>query len=172
MIFIAMSLDGYIAGPDGDISFLAKFENPGEDYGYSSFMESIDTVFLGRKTYDKILSIGFQYPDGLIDIYVITHSARPRIGNISFYTGSPNDLVNWLKTREGKNIFCDGGSEIVNELLRHNLIDELIISVIPTFLGDGIRLFQNGRPETNLRLVGTKEFDSGLVQLHYVRVAD
>jgi dihydrofolate reductase len=72
-----------------------------------------------------------------------------------------------LKRINGKNIFCDGGAEIVNELLKHNLIDEFIVSVIPVILGAGIRLFKDGKPEQKLQLVSSKSFDTGLVQFHY-----
>jgi dihydrofolate reductase len=73
-----------------------------------------------------------------------------------------------LKATEGKNIFCDGGSEIVNQLLKDKLLDEIILSVIPILLGDGVRLFKDFRPEQRVELQSTKHFDTGLVQLHYL----
>lgn len=79
-------------------------------------------------------------------------------------------LIQDLKSKEGKNIYCDGGAEIVNELLKNKLIDELIISIIPVLLGDGTKLFKDGRPELTLELVSTKSFEKGLTQLHYKRI--
>ncbi len=99
--------------------------------------------------------------------YIITRTERPQQGNTRFYTGDLKELVTTLKSQGGKNIFCDGGAEIVNELLKDRLFDELIISIIPVLLGDGMRLFRNGVPMQDLILVSSKSFDSGLVQLHY-----
>lgn len=79
-------------------------------------------------------------------------------------------VIQRFKIENGKNIFCDGGAEIVNEFLKNKLIDEFIISIIPVFLGAGIRLFKNGRPEQKLKLVKTQSFETGLVQLHYAAV--
>ncbi|MCW3121519.1 MAG: bifunctional deaminase-reductase domain protein [Flavipsychrobacter sp.] len=73
VLYIAMSLDGYIAAPNDDISFLTAMEKKGEDYGYAEFIKTLDTVILGRRTYDKIAAIGFSYP-GSVKIYVITHT--------------------------------------------------------------------------------------------------
>jgi dihydrofolate reductase len=166
-LYIAMSLDGYIASPDESLNFLSIVEKPGEDYGYNDFIESVDAVILGRKTYDKVMSMGVKFPHIYKDTYIITRSTRPDIGNIKFYSGGIKDLVVSLKRESGKHIFIDGGAEIVNELLKDNLIDEFIISVIPILLGDGIALFKDGRPEQRLKFVSSKAFDTGLVQLHY-----
>jgi dihydrofolate reductase len=167
--YIAMSLDGYIAKTDGDISFLSKVEKKGEDYGYSDFIKTIDTIIVGRKTYEKTLSLGFEYP-GDKNIFVITRNVKPSHGRINYYSGSLSKLVSELRNKNGKNIFCDGGSEIINELLHDNLIDEFIISIIPLILGDGISLFKNGNPQLNLKLINCEKFDKDLVQLHYTRI--
>lgn len=171
VIYIATSLDGYIAKPNDDLSFLKVVEKEGEDYGYAKFAATIDTIIIGRRTYDWVLrEIGPSYYDnGERDVYVITRTEKPGIGRTIFYTGDLTELVHELKSGEGKNIYCDGGAEIINELLQHDLIDEIIISVIPILVGDGIRLFKDGRPEQQLELVGTKTFDTGLTQLHYKR---
>jgi dihydrofolate reductase len=167
ILFIAASLDGYIAKPSDDLSFLSMVEREGEDYGYAAFMETVDTVILGRKTYDWIMS---QVPDFLhtnLPTYVITRTPKPAIGKTTFYTGNLKDLVLQLKCEKGKNIFIDGGAEVINELMKDNLIDEYIISIIPILLGSGIRLFQDGIQEAKLKLISSKSFESGLVQLHY-----
>ena len=78
-------------------------------------------------------------------------------------------MVQQLKSESGKNIYCDGGAEVINELLKNDLIDEFIISVVPVLLGNGTRLFKDGRPEQLLELVNSKTFDTGLTQLHYKR---
>ncbi|GAB4033070.1 dihydrofolate reductase family protein [Spirosoma jeollabukense] len=169
ILYIAMSLDGYIAAPDDDLGFLSIVEQEGQDYGYSTFIETIDAVIVGRKTYDKVLAMGYDFPHSDKDTYIVTRTKRPSIGNLTFYTGSLPDLVANLKTAGGKNIFVDGGAETVHELLKDDLIDELYISIIPILLGDGIPLFRKGRPERKLKLITATSFDKGLAQLHYVR---
>ncbi|MCH5596760.1 dihydrofolate reductase family protein [Niabella ginsengisoli] len=170
-LFIATSLDGYIAKPNDDLSFLKLVEKEGEDYGYTKFTNTIDSVIIGRRTYDYVLKeIGpSHYDNGQRDVYVITRTERPQVGRTIFYTGNITELVKRLKSEKGKNIYCDGGAEVINELLKHDLIDELIISVIPVLLGNGTRLFKDGRPEQVLELIQVKTFDTGLTQLHYKR---
>jgi dihydrofolate reductase len=168
-LFIAMSLDGYIAKPNDDLSFLKIVEKEGEDYGYADFTDKIDTLIVGRKTYDYVLKeIGSShYDNGQRDVYVITRTERPKVGKTTFYTGSLKELVKQLKSENGKNIYCDGGAEVINELLKDDLIDEFIISVIPVLLGNGTRLFKDGRPEQMLKFITAKTFETGLTQLHY-----
>ncbi|KNB62604.1 dihydrofolate reductase family protein [Chryseobacterium sp. Hurlbut01] len=170
-LFIAMSLDGYIAKPNDDLSFLKLVEKAGEDYGYAEFTSKIDTIIIGRKTYDYVLNeIGAShYDNGQRDIYVITRTERPQVGRTTFYTGNITELIKQLKSENGKNIYCDGGAEVINELLKNNLLDEFIISVIPVFLGNGTRLFKDGRPEQILEFITVKTFETGLAQLHYKR---
>ncbi|GAB3659907.1 dihydrofolate reductase family protein [Echinicola sediminis] len=166
-----MSLDGYIAKPNDDLSFLKLVEKEGEDYGYAEFTSQIDTLIIGRRTYDYVLKeIGpSHYDNGKRDVYVITRTERKQKGRTVFYTGSISELVKRLKSETGKNIYCDGGAEVINELLRHELIDEFVISVIPILLGNGTRLFKDGRPEQLLEFVTAKPFETGLVQLYYKR---
>lgn len=170
-LFIATSLDGYIAKPNNDLSFLKIVEKEGEDYGYTEFTANIDTLIIGRKTYDYVLKeIGSaHYDNGQPNVYVITRTERPKVGNTTFYSGKLTELVQRLKSEKGKNIYCDGGAEIINELLGHDLIDEFIISIIPILLGNGARLFKDNRPEQQLELVGVKTYETGLTQLHYRR---
>lgn len=169
ILYIAMSLDGYIAKPNDDLSFLSVVEKEGEDYGHADFVSTIDTVIMGRKTYDWVTK-QVDFPHAEKNAFILTRTARPRIGNTVFYTGALSDLVRKLKVEEGQNIFCDGGAEVVNELLMNDLIDEFIISVIPVLVGNGIKLFKDGRPEQKLKLVSVKSFDTGLTQLHFKRV--
>lgn len=170
-LFIATSLDGYIAKPNDDLSFLNIVKKEGEDYGYAKFTAGIDTIIIGRKTYDYVLKqVGpSHYDNGTRDVYVMTRTPRPAAGRTIFYTGSLAELVRQLKARDGKDIYCDGGAEVIHELLQHDLVDECIISVVPVLVGDGIRLFKDGRPEQQLELVSTTPFDTGLIQLHYKR---
>ena len=167
-----MSLDGFIAQPNDDLDFLSLVEKEGEDYGYANFIETVDAVIVGRKTYDKVLSMGFEFPHTDKDAYIITRTSRPDLSTVKLYSGSLEELIAKLKSKSGKNIFVDGGAEIVNQLLEKNLIDEFFISIIPILLGAGVALFQQGRPETRLQLISSKQFDTGLVQLHYIQTKD
>jgi len=166
-IYIALSLDGYIARPDGDLDWLSSVQIEGEDYGYADFIATIDAVIVGRKSYDKVLSMGVEFPHLDKECYVLTRSERADEGNLRFYNGDLGALVKRLKSTDGKNIFCDGGAEVIHQLLQLDVVDDFLLSIIPIFLGDGIRLFKNGRPELPLELVQTQSFASGLVQLHY-----
>lgn len=169
ILYIATSLDGYIAKPNDDLSFLSIVQQDGEDYGYADFVKSVDTVILGRKTYDWVMTQVPEFPHADKNSFIITRTARPSIGKTNFYTDNLKDLILRLKNEQGKNIFIDGGAEIVNELLKQNLIDEFIISIIPILVGSGTKLFKDKRPEQKLELISTKQFDKGLTQLHYKR---
>ena len=128
ILYIACSLDGYIAKPNDDLSFLDRVHKEGEDYGYYEFISSVDTVILGRKTYDWVMTQVETFPHVDKETYVITRTNREKEGNIIFYSGDLKELVEKLKGTNGQNIFCDGGAEIVNELLKEKLFDEFIIS--------------------------------------------
>lgn len=169
ILYIAASIDGYIAAPGDDLSFLSAVQMEGEDYGYSAFISTVDAVILGRRTYDKVLSFGIPFPHADKDTYIITRTSRPAEGNVKFYTGDLAALVAGLKSQPGKNIFVDGGAQVVHEMLRQDLIDEMVISLIPVLLGDGIQLFSPGRPQQEWRLVESRSFEKGLVQVKYSR---
>lgn len=169
ILYIAMSLDGYIATSDDGLEFLNLVQQEGEDYGYNDFVNSIDTVIIGRRTYDKIVSLGVPYPLSDKTTYVVTHQKNLHNGHAIFYNGDLQSLVNALKSEKGKNIYCDGGAKLVEELLKDDLIDEFYISIIPVLLGNGIKLFRPIDRETKLRLISSRSFEKGLVQLHYVK---
>ncbi len=166
VLYIAMSLDGYLAGPDDDISFLSLANIPGEDFGYASLLAGIDTVIWGRRTFDKVLSFGDGVPHEGKKVYVISRSKTGNAGHAVF-ENDLSALINRLKQEEGKDIYCDGGGQIVSELLKARLIDKVIISIIPHLLGKGIRLFGDDLPETGLVFLRSVSFPSGLVQLWY-----
>lgn len=169
ILYIACSLDGYIAAPNDNLSFLSIVEDGTQDYGYNNFIKTIDTVIMGRKTYSWVMKQVPEFPHQDIETYIITRTPKEKIGLINFYTDNIVQLIRELKSKSGKNIFIDGGAEIVNELLNHHLIDEYIISVIPILLGGGTRLFKDGRPQQQLKLIQSLSFPKGLVQLHYIK---
>lgn len=171
VLYISMSIDGFLATKDDDLSWLSIVEKEGEDYGYQEFYNAVDTYIVGKTTYDTILNLtGGTLPQAKnLDCYVITRQNLENKENITFYNGDIEHLIQHLKSEEGKNIVCDGGGQIVKLLMEKNLIDEYIISVVPIFLGEGKRLFVGGIDTVNLKALPSKYFETGLVQLHYTR---
>ncbi|MCU0387825.1 MAG: dihydrofolate reductase family protein [Chitinophagaceae bacterium] len=167
ILYIAMSVDGFIAGPQDDLSFLNVVAKEGEDYGYNGFTAMVDTVIMGRKTYDWVMKQVPEFPHADKQTFILTRTEKPSEGNVQFYAGSLTELMATLRNQTGKNIFVDGGADVVNSLLQINQIDEMIISIIPSLVGDGTPLFKPGRSFKNLKLTESKAFESGLVQLHY-----
>lgn len=171
ILFVATSLDGYIASTDGDVNWLSVAEKENEDYGYTDFIKNVDTVIMGRKTYEKVLSFGIEFPHKNRDVFILTRQNPDPKEGIQYYNGDLGQLVCDLKARDGKNIYVDGGSEIIDEMMKSNLVDEFVITVVPILLGKGMPLFRDNRPEMQIRHISTKTFDTGVVQTHYKRVA-
>jgi len=166
-----MSLDGFIATENDDLSWLNAVQKDGEDYGYHDFSCTVDTYIIGRKTYDVVKQLlDGKFPQSeQFDCYVITRKEREPENGVTFYNGNITELISGIRSKEGKDIYCDGGGEIVNLLMKKDLIDEYIVSVIPIILGNGKRLFLGDTPTIKLAAQPSKQFDSGLVQLRYIR---
>ncbi len=166
-----MSVDGFLATKDDDLSWLSIAAKEGEDYGYAAFNEGCDTYIVGRKTYDVVRKLtGGNFPAAeQHKCYVITRQEREDENGVSFFTGDVAQLVSQLKAEEGKDIYCDGGGQIVKLLMDQNLIDEYIISVMPIVLGDGKRLFLGETSSFELIANQPKYYDTGVIQLHYAR---
>lgn len=168
-LFIAMSLDGYIADKDGGVDWLNGQEEDGENMDtYSEFIKTIDTIIMGWNTYHQVITElspeEWVYPEQIS--YVITHREIPSTERIRFTSESPCDLVKRLREEEGNGIWICGGASIVRQLMETDLIDTLHISVIPTLLGDGVRLFGPLEKEQKLRLVKTQSYN-GITDLVY-----
>jgi dihydrofolate reductase len=169
VLYIAQSLDGYIATESGGLDWLDMVAAEGEDYGYNEFVATIDAVIIGRKTYDKVMSFGIEFPHKGRNTYVVSRTLTGKTEDVSFYNGEVSSLISEIRRSPGKNIYVDGGSELVLDMLKNDLIDRFIISIIPVMLGSGIRLFRSGFSQLNLSLVDCVKYPSGLVQLHYGR---
>lgn len=172
-VFIATSLDGFIARPDGDLDWLSP-ENPGEgiqDFGFEAFMDSVDALVMGRGTFDKVLSFdGWYYgtkrvvvlsgnpvdiPDRLPD--TVTSLAGSR---------SPQEIVELLAKEDLYHLYVDGGITI-QRFLRAGFIQEMTISQIPVLIGEGIPLFGPLEKDIRLELLESKSYSGGMVQSHY-----
>ena len=164
ILFIAISLDGFIAGKSGEIDWLFT----DQDYGYAEFLKTIDVVIMGRKTYEQALTFD-EYPYKGLEGYVFSRSRAGRADeNVAFVSGDVGEFVGALKIKPGKDIWLIGGSEVILPFLEQDLIDEFVISIHPLILGDGIPLFRTPFPARKLRLKECRSFDTGLVQITYI----
>jgi dihydrofolate reductase len=167
-LYIASSLDSYIASENGSIDWLFS----DADYGYAKFYDSIDTIFVGRKTYDQSLTFD-EYPYKGKKVYVFTRKAegenKKKTHNVEYIDEDISDFVRRVIQQPvgKKDFWLLGGGEIVSIFLNADLVDEIILSVHPIILGKGIPLFSNINKRVNLRLLESIPFESGLVQLCY-----
>jgi dihydrofolate reductase len=165
-VFIGTSLDGFIARPNGDFDFLP--EGGGEPHGYEEFMAGIDALVIGRKTFEKVLTLG-AWPYGDKRVVVLSH--RPvdlsaAVGGVvEQMAGTPAEIVAQLAD-SAHNLYIDGGITI-QEFLRAGLIQRLIITRVPVLIGEGIPLFGTLPHDIRLRHVATRQYPSGLVQSEY-----
>lgn len=168
--YIAESLDGYIATEEDSLEWLFKSEGQGEgDAGYAEFMETIDTVIMGRRTYDWVMEAeNGNYPYQEITSYVFTSSPAEENPFVTFTNQEISSFMKELKEMSGKDIWVIGGSKLLHEFVKEDLIDEWIISIAPVLIGKGIPLFQEFDFEIRLKLKGVKMYGQ-FAQLHYER---
>ncbi len=165
VLYIACSLDMYIARPDGAIDWLFS----DQDYGYYDFLKTIDTVLMGNVTYQQILSGGIEYPYPDLANYVFTKSPRENDKNVRFVNQDPVEFVSGLKKEVGRHIWLVGGAQICHLFLQAGMVDRLILSIHPVSLGQGLPLFPSGQYSTDWELLRSDSFASGLVQLEYLK---
>lgn len=170
IVFLGISLDGYIAGEGGDLSWLSECanESPAET-GYDELMARADTLVLGRNTYDAVLRIK-DWPFGNKPVHVLTHRPVIPLHGERALQGDMEEALLALRASGAKCIYLDGG-HVVRQALEKNLVDELVLSWVPVVLGKGVRLFEEGVPSSRWRLTRSRAFESGLVQAAYQRAA-
>lgn len=167
-VFIASSIDGYIATRDGSLAWLEEAARRDEDYGYESFLDSVDALAMGRGTYDHIAHLD-PLPFGGRPVFVFTHHRpRPRDGVIFWQESPRKALDHWNSTGLGR-VYVDGGG-LISQFLSEGLIDDLVLTKVPVLLGNGIPLFHPVPMGAELRLESVKSWPSGLVNLTYSRV--
>lgn len=166
-VFIASSLDGYIARPDGTFDFLSIVERANEDYGFAEFFATIDALVIGRNTYETALGFA-EWPYAGKRCIVLTHREAPSVHGEQFFAGEPQALLEQLALAGAQRLYVDGGA-VIREFLVHDLIDDLTLSIVPVLLGRGVALFGNEVPEQRLALESCQAYESGLVQLRYAR---
>ena len=172
-LYIAASLDNYNARPDGSLDWLTERPNPEQsDFGYQSFYDTIDTIIMGRKTYEEVLSFGVDWPYTGKDTYVVTsdssfHCPTP---DTSVVSHDVSEHIANLRHGRGQDIWLVGGGGLIETCLNAQLIDELIITLIPVVLGNGIPLFRTGIDESEFRLLTMEAYSGNIVALHYSRI--
>ncbi|OIJ17199.1 hypothetical protein BKP37_01310 [Anaerobacillus alkalilacustris] len=166
VLFIATSLDGYIATKDESLDWLFNVEGEG-DNGYSEFYDTVDTILMGKKTYDWIMKHEEgEFPYKNKECYVFTRSNMDDTEDVSFINEDIVSFTNKLKNQEGKNIWIVGGGDLLQSFVKEKLVDEIILTVAPTVIGNGIPLFKEGSYQLELLLEGTRTFNQ-FVELHY-----
>lgn len=163
-----MSLDGHIARKNGEVDWLeGDGSEPNADLGYNEFYENIDTVIMGRKTYDQILTFG-DYPYKGTKGYVYTSEKRVNNEDVQFTDENVADLIGKLKNETGKDIWLIGGAGVIDQFIKSDLVDEYFVAIIPCILGKGISLFKDKNPESKLKLLENKTVN-GISMLHYAK---
>jgi dihydrofolate reductase len=172
ILYIASSLDGYIAKADGDVQWLEDFPNPDQsDYGYAAFLSGCDTLVMGAGTYRQILSFGIEWPYADKDVYVMSRNADLEIR--SPRTSMLSGPEAWLQVKEslpedGKNCWLLGGGQIIREFLRAGAIDRILLTQFPLLLGAGIPLFPGPFDEQSWKTVRVTAYASGAIGLELV----
>ena len=162
-----MSLDGYLARPDGSVDFLFM----PDDFSMAEFMSSVDVAIMGRKTYEDSLKMGATFGPGM-QTYVYSRSlpAGPRTDSTVVVSAPPGELLGGIREQPGKDIWLMGGGEIVKTFLDADAVDEIYLGIVPVLIGGGRPAFPVGLPERSFELTVCKSYSRGLVELRYRRV--
>lgn len=167
-VYIAASLDGFIARKNGDLDWLPAPTEGGEDFGYANFMSAVDAVVMGRNTFEKVLTFGGWHYDKKVFVLtsrdlIIVPELTEKVEALHL---SPRDLIRELEQRGVHHIYLDGGVTI-QRFLRAGLVDEMTITTIPILIGEGLPLFGALDNDIKLKLVAARSFTNGLVQKKY-----
>jgi dihydrofolate reductase len=166
VLYIAASLDGFIADRNGGVGWLDDYQ--AVDYGYEAFLDTVGVVVMGAATYEQALTFG-PWPYAGKTTYVFTHRPLPNADptNIDLYAGNPALLVNRIRSASDRSIYLVGGAQLVATFLNAGLVDEIRLFVIPTLLGAGTPLFRDMAAGLALRLIDSTPYPNGVVELHY-----
>jgi len=172
IVYVATSLDGYIADKEGGIDWLESIPNPDhDDFGWEKFIERIDALVMGKKTFETVLGFGVEWPYPK-KVFVLSHNKdivpEKLKSKVKEIQGTPKEIVADLNTKGYKNLYIDGGN-VIQEFLKEDLIDEMIINRIPILLGGGFSLFGNLPKHLMFKHVSTKILLNEMVMSHYIR---
>jgi dihydrofolate reductase len=169
-LFIATTLDGFIARENGSLDWLFELPNPNQiDHGYNDFMKEIDIIIMGRKTYNEVMGFGIDWPYSNCKTYIVTKDEKyiVKTENTFLLHTINNEVIMNLKSESQKNIWLVGGGDLITQFLDENAIDEMTLCMIPMILGNGIRLFPNQPKETKFEFISSEAFETGIVNLTY-----
>lgn len=169
VLYIATSLDGYIAGNNDDMAWLTPYE--GGEYGYEEFLATVGVIIEGRRTYDVSVERGFVKEAHPVPSLILSHTSPPVPDglNITFIQGDAEEILSRAKKMTDKKIWIVGGAAVAQLFMDAGLIDEYIITHVPVILGSGVKLFKDKSQSAKLILKDMKKFENGLVQFTYVR---
>jgi len=165
-VFVGTSLDGFIARPNGDYDFLPT--DGGEPHGYDEFIATVDTILIGRNTFEVVLKLP-SWPYGDKRVVVLSHRALDFsgiAGRVEKMSGEPAQIANQLAATGSKHVYVDGGIT-VQQFLRAGLVHHITVTRVPVLIGEGIPLFGSVPHDIKLRHVGTRQYKSGLVTSEY-----
>ncbi len=169
-VFIATSLDGFIARQDGSIDWLLQRDDPTEDHGYTDFIADKDVIVMGRGSYEKILTLGpwpYDRPVWVLSRQLADAPVPEALkGKLHFSSSSPKSILEELAGGNMRRVYVDGG-RLVQSFLRDGLIDDMVITTVPVLIGSGRALFGDLPQDMDLALVASRSFPSGLVQSTY-----
>lgn len=167
-VYIATSLDGFIARKNGGLDWLPASEEGGEDFGYAKFMSSIDHLVMGRNTFEKVLTFGGWPYDKKVIVLTSRDITIPHdlTGKAETLHLPPRELVHEMEIRDAKHIYLDGGLTIQN-FLRESLVNEITITTIPILIGEGLPLFGKLGKDVKLKLIKSESFKNSFVQNKY-----
>lgn len=171
ILYSAVSLDSFIAREDGSIDWLPSVDNSDgdDDQDYKAFYQQIDVTLMGRKTYEQVLGFPGEFPYSKTINYVFTRQKQESNNLVHFINDHIEEFVKQLKEQTGKDIWLIGGGELNRILLNAGLIDEMILTIIPTVLGKGISLFGRQAIEQQFKHSDTKTLSPGYVQIKYTK---
>lgn len=169
-VFIAASLDGYIARQDGDIGWLLQRDEPAEDHGYAAFIAGKDWIVMGRGSYEKVLTFD-EWPYDLPVLVLSRQLADSPVpealkGKVHFSRRTPKEVMNDLAAQNAHRVYLDGG-QLIQSFLREGLVADIVVTTVPVLLGSGKPLFGPIPQDIDLTLLSSRSFPSGLVQWHY-----
>jgi dihydrofolate reductase len=168
IVHIATSADGYIARPDGNLDWLTSRPAPKGFYGLPEFTRTVDAKILGRKTYDLSAELGASFAADDLHYVFSRQPPPPSVpAGVRFVTEPVSAFAKEVRAQAGKNLWLMGGGEIIASFLDEGAIDELVITVVPTLIGEGIPLMAPRHREVLLHLLSVQQFPDGVVQLHY-----
>jgi dihydrofolate reductase len=168
LLYIAASLDGFIAERDGGVAWLESFDHGGEDYGYADFYARVGGLIMGGATYRQVLGFG-AWPYAGVPCTVVTRRGlgEPPDAGVQAFSGDVAELVSQIQTESDRDVWLVGGGDLVGQFQERGLIDKYILSIMPVVLGEGIPLFPGQGRQEKLALVASRAYPSGVVQLTY-----